>query len=66
MGCSSCNKKKIREQPRMPNNSSPRKSSSGSGKPSSGGMRSRNTRAKSLLENRKAGKLPARPRKKLK
>jgi len=50
----------------MPNNSSPRKSSSGSGKPSSGGMRSRNTRAKSLLENRKAGKLPARPRKKLK
>ena len=64
MGCSSCNKKKIREQPRMPNNSSPRKSSSG--KPSSGGMRSRNKRAKSILDNRKIGKLPTRPRKKLK
>ena len=61
MGCSSCNKNKIKKQPRMPGKSSP---STPSPQRTGGGMRSKNRRAM-ILNNRKNGQLPTRPRKRL-
>jgi hypothetical protein len=62
MGCSSCNKKKIREQPRMPKR--PTKVTPITSRHS--GIKSVNKRKSLVLNNRKNNKLPMRPRKKLK
>ena len=67
MGCSSCNKKKIGTQPRMPRTPKPKRSGTPTGTPKRRPqtMRTVNNLNNGVASRRKKRVLPPRPRKKL-
>ncbi len=64
MGCSSCNKKKIGTQPRMPRTPKPKRSGTPKRRPQT--MRTVNNLNDGVAGRRRKRVLPARPRKRLK